>query len=61
MACTEAHLASCRKWVQNNKEHKYYLADRTASRRFIRSKATVDDLNELQKMIDSRRIELEKA
>ena len=42
------------KWIENNKEHKNYLARRSNARGFIRSLATADDLIELQSMIVER-------
>lgn len=48
-----------KKWNDNNKEHRRYLTDRTSARRFIRTKATLADLEELQKMMDERKMKLE--
>jgi hypothetical protein len=50
-----------RKWAEANKEHRRYLTDRTSARRFIRSKATAEDLDELEVLIAERRAELEKT
>ncbi len=47
-----------KKWNDNNKEHRRYLTDRTSARRFIRTKATLDDLEELQELIEERRATL---
>ena len=47
-----------RRWSENNPDHKRYLVDRTSARRFIRSKATLDDLDELETMIAVRRDEI---
>lgn len=47
-----------KKWNDNNKEHRRYLTDRTSARRFIRTKATLDDLEELQELIEERRAAL---
>lgn len=43
-----------KKWAENNKDHQRYLIDRTSARRFIRTKATEDDLAELKKLIALR-------
>lgn len=48
-----------KKWNDNNKEHRRYLTDRTSARRFIRTKATLADLEELQALIEERKIQLE--
>ncbi|MEE0230124.1 MAG: hypothetical protein UEJ45_06475 [Peptococcaceae bacterium] len=47
-----------KKWNDNNKEHRRYLTDRTSARRFIRTKATLADLEELQKMMEERKATL---
>lgn len=47
-----------KKWNDNNKEHRRYLTDRTSARRFIRTKATLADLEELQTLIEERRATL---
>ena len=49
-----------KRWNESNKEHRQYLTDRTSARRFIRKKATPDDLNELQEMISARRAEIKE-
>lgn len=48
-----------KKWNDNNKEHRRYLTDRTSARRFIRTKATLADLEELQALIEERRATLD--
>jgi hypothetical protein len=50
-----------KKWVENNKEHKNYLARRSNSRGFIRTMATLDDLQELKQLIHDREKELENG
>lgn len=44
-----------KKWNEKNKEHRRYLNDRSSSRSFIRNKATLDDLVELEQIIEGRR------
>lgn len=46
------------KWAENNKEHKNYLRRRSDARSFIRNKATMEDLDELQVLINERKIQL---
>ena len=48
-----------KKWNDNNKEHRRYLTDRTSARRFIRTKATLADLEEMQALIEERRATLD--
>lgn len=47
-----------KRWIEKNKDHKRYLSQRSTARSFIRTKATNDDLNELDTLIDNRREEL---
>jgi hypothetical protein len=47
-----------KRWRQKNPERARYLTDRTSARRFIRSKAELEDLEELEEMIKVRRKEL---
>lgn len=42
------------KWIQENKDHKNYLRQRSTARSFIRKKATKDDLLELSSIIEER-------
>lgn len=56
---TESQKQADRRWIENNKEHASYLRSRSSARSFIRNKATIEDLEELQKLIISRRKELE--
>jgi len=50
-AQTEAN----KRWQDKNKEHAKYLQYRTYTRSFIRTLATEDDLEELEKLIADRR------
>ena len=43
------------KWRDNNKEHRNYLSGRSAARSFIRNRATEEDLEELENLIEDRR------
>lgn len=47
-----------KKWQQQNKEYSNYLKSRSTTRGFIKSKATLEDLQELEQMIKSRYEEL---
>lgn len=48
-----------KKWYDKNKEHKQYLNYRSTSRSFIRNKATKEDLDELEMLIEERRKNIE--
>ncbi|WP_251860377.1 hypothetical protein [Clostridium sp. Marseille-Q2269] len=43
------------KWEEKNREHASYLKSRSSARSFIRNKATLEDLEELQKLIEERK------
>lgn len=54
---SEARKRADEKWRKNNKEHANYLRARSASRSFIRNKATKEDLKELLELIKERNLE----
>jgi len=43
-----------KKWQEKNREKARYLRDRSTSRGFIKNRATKEDLEELQKLIEER-------
>lgn len=47
-----------KRWREKNKEHAGYLRDRTSARRFLKKKATEEDLLEMEELIAERRKEL---
>lgn len=49
-----------KKWNENNRERRRYLSARSSARSFINTKATLEDLYELQVMLESKIEELEK-
>ncbi|HCW3254012.1 TPA: hypothetical protein OXD81_002985, partial [Listeria monocytogenes] len=46
-----AQLKANKAWQDKNKEHANYLKSRSAARSFIKKKATLEDLKELEKLI----------
>ena len=46
------------RWIKKNREHRTYLSQRSTSRSFIRNKATAEDLEELELLIQDRKKEL---
>lgn len=58
MKYTEAQKNADKKWRENNKEHASYLRSRSSARSFIRNKATLEDLQELEELIKNRKEEL---
>ena len=43
-----------KKCRENNKERRNYLTDRTSTRRFLKTKATLEDLEEIKKLVEER-------
>ncbi|HBI5988042.1 hypothetical protein EK720_14550 [Listeria monocytogenes] len=48
---SDAQLKANKSWQEKNKEHANYLKSRSAARSFIKNKATLEDLEELEKLI----------
>ncbi|AIS61373.1 hypothetical protein FQS07_08590 [Listeria innocua] len=48
---SDAQLKANKAWQDKNKEHANYLKSRSAARSFIKNKATLEDLKELEKLI----------
>ncbi|HHQ0170628.1 TPA: hypothetical protein ACSK9B_001897 [Listeria innocua] len=48
---SDAQLKANKAWQEKNKEHANYLKSRSAARSFIKNKATLEDLEELEKLI----------
>ncbi len=46
------------RWNEKNKERRTYLSSRSSARSFIRKRATLEDLEELEQLIAERRKEL---
>lgn len=54
----DAQKKANKKWREKNREHSNYLKNRSASRTFIRRRATQEDLEELTELIKNRKEEL---
>lgn len=48
---SDAQLKANKEWQSKNKEHANYLKSRSAARSFIKNKATLEDLEELENLI----------
>ncbi|ECR2341163.1 hypothetical protein F1F77_14940 [Listeria monocytogenes] len=48
---SDAQLKANKEWQSKNKEHSNYLKSHSAARSFIKNKATLEDLKELEKLI----------
>lgn len=47
-----------KKWQEKNREKARYLRNRSTARSFIRNQATLEDIEELEKLIADRRNQL---
>jgi hypothetical protein len=58
MKKTEAQLKAQKNWDSKNRDHSNYLKYKSSAKTFIRNKATKEDLQELQQLINDRLQEL---
>lgn len=58
VAETKSQKKASQKWNEKNRAYRSYLTARSSARGFIRNKATLEDLQELQEMISKRLKEL---
>lgn len=49
-----------KRWNEKNKERRNYLGQRSSARSFIRNKATKEDLDELEILIEERRKKIQE-
>lgn len=52
---SEAQRNADKRWREKNRLYANYLKNRTSARCFIRNKATLEDLEELQSLIEVRK------
>jgi hypothetical protein len=57
---SEAQTKANKNWAEKNREYSSYLRSRSSAKSFIRNKATLDDLEELEKLIEERKIQCEE-
>ncbi|AGR25926.1 hypothetical protein I0M66_002231 [Listeria monocytogenes] len=55
---SDAQLKANKAWQDKNKEHANYLKSRSAARSFIKKKATLEDLEELEIAVKQRKTEI---
>ncbi len=55
---SEAQERANKKWADNNKAYSSYLKSRSSARSFIRNKATMEDLEEIERLVAERKKEL---
>lgn len=55
---SEAQRNADKRWREKNRWYANYLKNRTSARSFIRNKATLEDLEELQNLIEERKMTL---
>ena len=56
---SEAQRNADKRWREKNREYANYLRNRASARCFIRNKATMEDLMELQELIKEKSKELQ--
>lgn len=56
---TDAQVRAKKNWDDKNREHSSYLKSRSSAKSFIRNKATLEDLEEIEKLITERRKSLD--
>lgn len=49
-----------KKWQEQNREKARYLRNRSTARNFIKKQATLEDIDEIEKLIKERKILLSK-
>ncbi|MDU2491187.1 MAG: hypothetical protein E7D27_11485 [Clostridium celatum] len=52
---SEAQTKANKNWAEKNREYSSYLRSRSSARSFIKNKATLEDLEELEQLILDRR------
>ena len=57
---SEAQRNADKRWRENNREYANYLRNRASARCFIRNRATLEDLVELEGLIKAKREELQR-
>lgn len=58
---TDSQKKADKKWIENNKERASYLRSRSSARSFIRNKATLEDVEELELLLEERKELLKKS
>lgn len=48
---SEAQIKANKKWIEANREKANYMRSKSSAKSFIRNKATLEDLEELEKLI----------
>ncbi|WP_300896183.1 hypothetical protein [uncultured Clostridium sp.] len=52
---SEAQIKANKKWIEANREKANYMSGKSSAKSFIRNKATLEDLEELEKLILERK------
>lgn len=56
---SEAQLKANQNWIENNRERSNYMRSKSSAKSFIRNKATLEDLEDLEILIKERRENLQ--
>ena len=55
---TKAQTEANKKWQEKNREHARYLRNRSTARNFIKKQAKIEDIEEIEELIKTRKNEL---
>ncbi|MCR1953186.1 hypothetical protein NSA50_19560 [Clostridium sp. DSM 100503] len=55
---SEAQTRANKKWNEANREKANYMRSKSSAKSFIRNKATLEDIAEMQELLDERRKQL---
>lgn len=58
---SEAQIRASKKWNAQNPERRRYNSSKSAARSFIRNRATLEDLEELESLIAEKREKLKEG
>ena len=48
---TNAQIQAIKNWQSNNKEYSNYLKSKSSAKSFIKNKATIEDIEDIEKLI----------
>lgn len=57
---SDAQIRASRNWEEKNRERKRYMSKKSTAKSFIRLDATIQDLDELEQLIATRRHDIEQ-
>lgn len=55
---TDSQKKATKKWEMENREHSNYLKNRSACKTFIKNRATIEDIQQIEELLSIRKQEL---